>query len=56
MTPAPRVCPWFGYAPLDPAQVARTDGIVFVKDSRRARLLSVQRPLPAPPADHHERY
>jgi len=32
VTPAPRVSPWFGYAPLDPAQVARIDGIVFVKD------------------------
>ena len=33
--PAARVSPWFGYAPLDPAHVANTDGIVFVKDSRR---------------------
>jgi erythromycin esterase-like protein len=32
-TLAPRVSPWFGYSPLDPAQLARTDGIVFVKDS-----------------------
>ena len=32
VTPAPRVSPWFGYSPLDPAQVASTDGIVFVKD------------------------
>ncbi|MET8836893.1 erythromycin esterase family protein [Micromonospora sp. NPDC004540] len=31
---APRVSPWFGYAPLDPAHVASTDGIVFVKDAR----------------------
>jgi erythromycin esterase-like protein len=29
--PAPRVSPWFGYAPLDPAQLTSTDGIVFVK-------------------------
>ncbi|WP_239097247.1 erythromycin esterase family protein [Asanoa ferruginea] len=29
----PRVSPWFGYAPLDPAQVTNTDGIVFVKDA-----------------------
>ncbi|GGU93170.1 erythromycin esterase [Actinomadura cremea] len=36
MTPAPRVSPWFGYAPLDPAHVARTDGIVFVRDARRS--------------------
>ncbi|MBT2442917.1 erythromycin esterase family protein [Streptomyces sp. ISL-36] len=30
--PAPRVSPWFGYAPLDPAHLAGIDGIVFVKD------------------------
>ncbi|MFB7076101.1 erythromycin esterase family protein [Streptomyces sp. NPDC056308] len=30
--PAPRVSPWFGYSPLDPAHLAGTDGIVFVKD------------------------
>ncbi len=30
--PAPRVSPWFGYSPLDPAQVARHDGIVYVRD------------------------
>ncbi|SFY32874.1 erythromycin esterase family protein [Streptomyces atratus] len=30
--PAPRVSPWFGYAPLDPAHLASTDGVVFVKD------------------------
>ncbi|MFJ4775808.1 erythromycin esterase family protein [Streptomyces sp. NPDC088762] len=30
--PAPRVSPWFGYAPFDPAHLAGTDGIVFVKD------------------------
>ncbi|WP_328676223.1 erythromycin esterase family protein [Streptomyces sp. NBC_00343] len=39
----PRVSPWYGYAPLDPAHLAGTDGIVFVKDtasdtSRRAHL------------------
>jgi erythromycin esterase-like protein len=34
--PAPRVSPWFGYAALDPAQLARIDGIVFVKDARPA--------------------
>jgi erythromycin esterase-like protein len=33
--PPARVSPWFGYAPLDPARVARNDGIVFVKDSPR---------------------
>ncbi|MER7334274.1 MULTISPECIES: erythromycin esterase family protein [unclassified Micromonospora] len=33
MTPAARVSPWFGYAPLDPAHLAGTDGIVFVKDA-----------------------
>ncbi|MER7153001.1 erythromycin esterase family protein [Streptomyces lydicus] len=30
--PAPRVSPWFGYAPLDPAHLAGFDGLVFVKD------------------------
>ncbi|MFB7321305.1 erythromycin esterase family protein [Streptomyces sp. NPDC056190] len=30
--PAPRVSPWFGYSPLDPAQLADSDAIVFVKD------------------------
>jgi hypothetical protein len=32
-TPAARVSPWFGYAPLDPAHLANADGIVFVKDA-----------------------
>ncbi|NUP37532.1 MAG: erythromycin esterase family protein [Streptomyces sp.] len=30
--PAHRVSPWFGYAPLDPAHLADSDGLVFVKD------------------------
>jgi erythromycin esterase-like protein len=30
--PVPRVSPRFGYAPLDPAHLADSDGIVFVKD------------------------
>ncbi|MFE9636470.1 erythromycin esterase family protein [Streptomyces sp. NPDC006463] len=30
--PAPRVSPWFGYAPLDPAHLADSDGLVFVRD------------------------
>ncbi|MEU3920462.1 erythromycin esterase family protein [Streptomyces sp. NPDC029004] len=30
--PAPRVSPWFGYSPLDPAHLTDSDGIVFVKD------------------------
>ena len=30
--PTPRVSPYFGYAPLDPAHLADSDGIVFVKD------------------------
>ncbi len=30
--PAPRISPWYGYAPLDPAHLAGNDGIVFVKD------------------------
>ena len=34
--PVPRVSPWFGYSPLDPAHIASTDGIVFVKDARRS--------------------
>ncbi|MEU4712395.1 erythromycin esterase family protein [Micromonospora purpureochromogenes] len=36
VTPAPRESPWYGYSPLDPAHVASTDGIVFVKDARRS--------------------
>jgi erythromycin esterase-like protein len=32
-TPAPRVSPWYGYAPLDPAQLATTDGLVFVREA-----------------------
>lgn len=31
--PEPRVSPWFGYAPFDPARLDDSDGIVFVKDS-----------------------
>ncbi|CAL9352254.1 erythromycin esterase family protein [Streptomyces sp. Tu 3180] len=34
--PAPRVSPWFGYAPLDPDHLAHIDGLVFVKDVRRS--------------------
>ncbi|MCX4967482.1 erythromycin esterase family protein [Streptomyces sp. NBC_00654] len=34
--PVPRVSPWFGYAPLDPAHLAAGDGFVFVKDVPRA--------------------
>jgi erythromycin esterase-like protein len=34
--PAPRVSPWYGYSPLDPAHLAGNDGIVFVKDVRRS--------------------
>ncbi|MFD9003572.1 erythromycin esterase family protein [Streptomyces sp. NPDC059582] len=34
--PTPRVSPWFGYAPLDPARLADSDGIVFVKDVRQS--------------------
>lgn len=30
--PEPRVSPWFGYAPFDPAHLAHSDGLVFVKD------------------------
>jgi erythromycin esterase-like protein len=35
--PAPRVSPWFGYSPLDPAHLAHSDGIVFVKDVPQTR-------------------
>ncbi|MER7519124.1 erythromycin esterase family protein [Streptomyces sp. NPDC126499] len=28
----PRVSPWFGYAPYDPAHLADSDGLVFVRD------------------------
>ncbi|MFD5715726.1 erythromycin esterase family protein [Streptomyces pharetrae] len=35
--PAPRVSPWFGYAPLDPAQLADIDGMVFVRDVPRSQ-------------------
>ncbi|MFF9143870.1 erythromycin esterase family protein [Streptomyces sp. NPDC014861] len=31
--PAPRESPWFGYAPLDPAQLADQDALVFVRDA-----------------------
>ncbi|MGI5404791.1 erythromycin esterase family protein [Streptomyces sp. CA-135486] len=34
--PAARVSPWFGYSPLDPAHLADSDGIVFVKDVPRS--------------------
>jgi erythromycin esterase-like protein len=33
VTPAPRVSPWYGYSPLDPAHLASTDGILFVKNA-----------------------
>jgi hypothetical protein len=29
---AARVSPWFGYAPLDPADLAEADAVVFVRD------------------------
>ncbi|WP_203830230.1 erythromycin esterase family protein [Actinoplanes palleronii] len=31
MTPAARVSEWFGYAPLDPARITATEGILFVR-------------------------
>ncbi|MGN9845871.1 erythromycin esterase family protein [Nonomuraea sp. H19] len=34
--PAPRVSPYYGYFPLDPAHLAENDGIVFVKDVPRS--------------------
>ncbi|MFH8886123.1 erythromycin esterase family protein [Streptomyces californicus] len=30
--PGPRPSPYFGYAPLDPAHLARIDGVVFMRD------------------------
>ncbi|MET9502887.1 erythromycin esterase family protein [Streptomyces sp. NPDC006622] len=33
--PAARVSPYFGYAPLDPAHLADSDGMVFVRDVPR---------------------
>ncbi|MFB7368610.1 erythromycin esterase family protein [Streptomyces sp. NPDC056222] len=33
--PAPRESSWFGYSPIDPAHLADSDGIVFVKDVPR---------------------
>ncbi|MFB7255791.1 erythromycin esterase family protein [Streptomyces nojiriensis] len=35
--PAPRVSPWFGYAPLDPAHLATIDGVVFIRDLPEVR-------------------
>ncbi|RST09554.1 erythromycin esterase family protein [Streptomyces sp. WAC05374] len=32
---APRVSPWFGYAPFDPAHLPGCDGMVFVRDVPR---------------------
>jgi erythromycin esterase-like protein len=29
----PRVSPWFGYSPLDPAHIASNDAIVYVRDA-----------------------
>ncbi|GGR89974.1 erythromycin esterase [Micromonospora fulviviridis] len=37
VAPAARVSPWFGYAPLDPAHLSGTDGLVFVKDAVSSR-------------------
>ncbi|MDT0341276.1 erythromycin esterase family protein [Streptomyces litchfieldiae] len=34
--PAPRVSPYYGYSPIDPAHLAGIDGIVFVKDIPRS--------------------
>ncbi|MGP3935600.1 erythromycin esterase family protein [Nonomuraea sp. KM88] len=35
--PAPRLSPWYGYFPLNPAHLTGNDGIVFVKDVPRNR-------------------
>ncbi|MFJ1896208.1 erythromycin esterase family protein [Streptomyces sp. NPDC088115] len=45
--PAPRVSPYYGYSPLDPAHLERIDGILFVKDVPRSRGPSTGRPAPA---------
>jgi erythromycin esterase-like protein len=44
---APRVSPWFGYSPLDPAHLADMDGIVFVKDVPRSQGPSAEESLVA---------
>lgn len=36
MLPVHRQSPWFGYATLDPAHLAGSDGMVFVKDVRQS--------------------
>jgi erythromycin esterase-like protein len=46
--PAPRVSPWFGYAPLDPAHLATNDGIVFVKDAVISARSALSFPTPRP--------
>jgi erythromycin esterase-like protein len=46
--PAPRVSPWFGYSPLDPAHLAANEGIVFVKD-----VPHTWAPSAATPPTHH---
>ncbi|WP_432058292.1 erythromycin esterase family protein [Streptomyces sp. bgisy022] len=33
--PARRTSPYFGYAPLDPSQLPRIDGIVYLRDARQ---------------------
>ncbi|MDH6612368.1 erythromycin esterase-like protein [Streptomyces sp. SAI-208] len=45
--PAPRVSPWFGYAPFDPAHAAGIDALMFVKD--------VPRSWPPPPGRSNSR-
>lgn len=45
-TPAPRVSPWYGYSPLDPAHLASNDGIVFVKDAGRSEAPPASSPGP----------
>ncbi|MGW1377470.1 erythromycin esterase family protein [Streptomyces sp. NPDC002446] len=41
--PTPRESPWFGYSALDPAHLADSDGIVFVKDVPQSQGRSVGR-------------
>ncbi|WP_405866154.1 erythromycin esterase family protein [Streptomyces sp. NBC_00005] len=40
--PAPRVSPYYGYSPLDPAHLDATDGIVFVRDVPAAESRATQ--------------
>lgn len=47
-TVTPRVSAWYGYSPLDPAQLADIDGIVYVKDANATRRTARPDHGPAP--------